>query len=351
MKLSFVVKRNHTCHIHLNQSFDRVLKRLLEESRCTSVVVFYDSRIKKRIKKISKNQKYRIHFCELHVSENLKSLNSVKQIYRKLLNFKVDRKTILVSVGGGVMGDTIGFVAATYLRGLRWINISTTVLAQVDSGVGGKTGVNLRAGKNLVGCIYQPTDVIIDYSFLKTLNEREKTSGLGEVLKYSFLDSKISFPVKFKKVEQEKILRKLIPLCVRYKMKVVQADEEELLGIRQYLNLGHTFGHVLETYTHYKKYRHGEAVLWGLKFAAIVSFLMEKIGFQEFRKILIKINQLPVKALPPRLDPLKCYKLALKDKKNRSGYIQMVLFSKNRLVVDKVSQDTFKRAIQTIGIM
>jgi 3-dehydroquinate synthase len=338
----------------ISPKFQREIKKM----NPTQVVLLYDSRLRKEKDKIQKSLKsFSVKSLALKANEETKNLTSVLEIYKKLSYWTLDRKSVLVAIGGGVIGDTVGFVASTYLRGLRWVNVPTTVLAQVDSGLGGKNGVNLPDGKNLVGSFYQPQAVFICFSFLKTLPDREIISGLGEILKYSYLDLKIPFPVfeakKFDGEKMRKTIGKLTPRCVKHKMQLVKKDERDLKGIRQVLNLGHTFGHVLETYTHYKKFKHGEAVIWGLKFAAIVSLLKELMSFDDFRDIMNLANKLLVPPLPRFLDPEKCYRLALKDKKSERNQIKMVLLEKRGKVLSNqdVSPEEFKKAVEIIKDM
>jgi 3-dehydroquinate synthase len=342
------------CGIDVKKNFSKILKKL----KPTQVIVIYDSGLKKQTHNILKTLKdFNVKTYGLPAKENTKNLSEVLDIYKKLSGWTVDRKSVLVSIGGGVIGDAVGFVASTYLRGVPWINIPTTVLSQVDSSLGGKNGVNLPDGKNLVGSFYQPHAVLIDFAFLKSLPEREIISGLGEILKYSYINPRIAFPVfEPKKYDQKKMLKtieKLTPHCVNQKMKLVGLDEQDRKGIRQVLNLGHTFGHVLETYTQYKQFKHGEAVIWGLKFAAIVSLMKELMSFEEFREIMNLANKLMVPSLPGNLNPEKCYKLALKDKKSENNQIKMVLFQKRGKVLSNqdVSREVFKKAVEVIKDM
>ncbi|MES2768074.1 MAG: 3-dehydroquinate synthase [Bdellovibrionota bacterium] len=297
------------------------------------VVLICDSSLnhykKDLIRKISNKS---VSVISVQAKETSKSISQAIKIYKTLSKKNVDKKSVLVALGGGVVGDIAGFVASTYLRGLPFISVPTTILSQVDSSIGGKNGVNLETGKNLVGTFYQPDSIVIDFNYLKTLSKREIISGLGEILKYSILDKKIKFPEfedhKFDKSKFLRTIQKLTPLCVNYKMKLVKKDEHDEKGIRQALNLGHTFGHVLETLTSYKKYKHGEAVIWGIKFACVVSYSKGLMSFENFRDIMNLANKMDIPKLPKNLNAKKCYEIALKDKKSYHQTVNMVLLKK-----------------------
>ncbi len=202
--------------------------------------------------------------------------------YRKILNFaqklKLTRKDAIVAIGGGVVGDIAGFAASTYMRGIDFINIPTTLLACVDSSVGGKTAIDTSLGKNIIGSFYQPKAVLINTNFLKSLNDRDFKTGLGEVIKYAFIEKNCKAEEDFnlsnflssniqKIFEKDNLtMSNLIQICVKLKISVVEKDEKEA-GLRKILNFGHTYGHAIEKITRYKKYTHGEAVIEGIKFA------------------------------------------------------------------------------------
>lgn len=321
----------------------------------SSVILVYDSALKKYknilIKKISNKN---VILIPIVAKETSKNISQVIKIYKVLSKQKIDKKSALVALGGGVVGDIAGFVASTYLRGIPFISVPTTILSQVDSSLGGKNGVNLDTGKNLVGTFYQPDSVVIDYNYLKSLSQREIISGLGEILKYSILDKKIKFPEfqdhKFDKSKFFSTIRKLTPHCVAYKMNLVKKDEFDEKGIRQLLNLGHTFAHVLETLTSYREYKHGEAVIWGIKFACVVSYSKGMMAFEDFRGIMNLANKLSIPRLPKNLNAQKCYELALKDKKSHSQTVKMVLLHKIGAVKTQqpVSREEFTEAVNLL---
>ena len=266
--------------------------------------------------------------------EKSKSIAVVEKCFDRLAAHRLERKSFIVALGGGVVGDLAGFVAATYLRGIPFVQVPTTLLAQVDSSVGGKTGVNLRAGKNLVGAFYQPQLVLCDLDTLKTLPRREYVSGLAEVIKYGI----ICDAVLFAQLERNlpKLLKRDVPTlrdvvarCCEIKADVVGQDETES-GLRAILNFGHTIGHAIENSSGYGKYLHGEAIAIGQVAAAKLSYKILGLPFREVERIekLFVTAGLPHKI---KLDSGRRKKLfaAMKlDKKVSAGEIKFVLAEK-----------------------
>jgi 3-dehydroquinate synthase len=219
-----------------------------------------------------------------------KRLATVEKIARTLVRAGADRRCVLIAVGGGVVGDVTGLVAATYLRGVRLVHVPTTLLAQVDSSIGGKTGVDLPEGKNLMGAFYPPKLVIADSSLLETLPHRELRSGLYEVVKYGVIADRELFmyverhmPALLRR--DPKALSGVIERSIRIKARVVSKDEHEC-GLRQILNFGHTLGHALETATGYKRFVHGEAIGWGMLAATLLGAALGRIGEREAARII-----------------------------------------------------------------
>lgn len=221
--------------------------------------------------------------------ETAKSLRSVQSCYDQLASHRLERKSFIVALGGGVVGDLAGFVAATYLRGIAFVQVPTTLLAQVDSSVGGKVGVNLKAGKNLVGAFYQPRLVLCDLEPLSNLPERELRAGLAEIIKYGIIhDARL-----FAKLERDlprllardaKTLAEVVARCCKIKAEVVRQDETEN-GRRAILNFGHTIGHALEAISQYGKYLHGEAIAIGQVAAAKLSSAVAGLPTREVERI------------------------------------------------------------------
>jgi len=289
--------------------------------------------------------------------ETAKSLKTVQTCYDLLAAHRLERKSFIVALGGGVVGDLAGFVAATYLRGLAFVQVPTTLLAQVDSSVGGKVGVNLKAGKNLVGAFYQPRLVLCDLDTLKTLPEREYRAGLAEVIKYGIIyDAKL-----FAQLERDlpKLLRReakpladIIARCCEIKAEIVGQDEMEG-GLRAILNFGHTIGHAIENISGYGKYLHGEAIAIGQVAAAMLS--AGRLGLPE-RDVARVANLFQWTGLPVsiRLGGLQRKRLlaAMRlDKKVSGGEIKFVLARKIGRVVwgQRVPEDLLHQALDEIA--
>lgn len=278
--------------------------------------------------------------------EQYKTLDAVNEIITALLNKQYSRNCCLLALGGGVVGDITGFAAACYQRGVDFIQLPTTVLAQVDSSVGGKTGVNHAAGKNMIGAFHQPRAVIADTSVLETLNDREVSAGFAEVIKYGLIRDARFFDWLEDNIDKlinrdADALAYIIERSCNNKAEVVAADERES-GIRAILNLGHTFGHAIETGLGYGKWLHGEAIALGMLMAADLS---HRIGWvsedvtERIKKMLLKLN-LPV-ALPEDLDPEKMRELMSVDKKARDGMLFLILLKDigEAVVTDEFNED------------
>jgi len=262
--------------------------------------------------------------------EQYKSLQTVSLIYDKLLTEKYDRNTTLVALGGGVVGDITGFAAATFLRGVNFIQVPTTLLAQVDSSVGGKTGVNHPLGKNMIGAFHQPQCVIADTDVLQTLPERELKAGLAEVIKYALIN-KADFLDWLEQHRESVLLRdrdllaEAIKVSCEQKAEIVGKDELEG-GIRAWLNLGHTFGHAIETATGYGTWLHGEAVATGMVMAADLSMRLGWISSGDASRIknILQNYGMPV-APPADIEEQQYLDIMLSDKKARAGKIHFIL--------------------------
>ena len=273
-----------------------------------------------------------ISWLVVPASEESKSIEHYQWLLKQLVELGVKRDCVLLGIGGGVVGDLTGFVAATFMRGMHLIHMPTSLLAMVDSSIGGKTGINLAEGKNLVGSVYQPHAVIADLHFLKTLPEREYISGLAEVIKYGLLyDEKLIHDLE---AQQDKIksrdlevLKKIVPRCVQIKADIVEADEQDH-GKRMLLNLGHTFGHAIETLQAYKGFKHGEAVAIGMCMAAELSEILGHLDSDETRRIkkLIKGFGLPVSWSEFEVDDF--IQAMLGDKKNTTDTQRFILLKR-----------------------
>jgi len=288
--------------------------------------------------------------------EQYKTLDVVTQIFDKLLACKFSRNATLIALGGGVIGDMGGFAAACYQRGIAFLQIPTSLLAQVDSSVGGKTGVNHPLGKNMIGAFYQPQCVIADADVLVTLDDRQLSSGLAEVIKYGLIRDADFFDwleqhVGLLLARDKTALAYAIEQSCKNKAEIVASDETET-GVRATLNLGHTFGHAIETGTGYGEYLHGEAVAIGTCLAADLSRRHGWLTDADVERIiaLFKKCALPV-APPAQLDADRFLELMAVDKKNIDGKIHLILLRKIGLAtlpVD-VNQELLELTLKTYG--
>ena len=266
-----------------------------------------------------------VEVIEVPDGEEYKNIDTVLSILDKLFQAKFDRKSTLIALGGGVIGDMTGFAASMYQRGIDFIQMPTTLLSQVDASVGGKTGVNNKYGKNLIGAFYQPKAVYIDPAFLDTLPPREFAAGVAEAVKMAIMFDKDFYEfIKSNDLSKKEVIVELIARSVRLKADVVNQDEKES-GIRAVLNYGHTFGHVIENLTNYTKYLHGETVAIGMVMAnelAIKLGLLSRDEAEDIKETLIK-NSLPVDFKIENADDF--YEHFFLDKKSSKGKISFIL--------------------------
>src|SRR5579871_3435344 len=262
-------------------------------------------------------------------AESAKRMSSVEEICRALVRAGADRRSTVVAVGGGVVGDVVGYAAASYLRGVRLVHIPTTLVSMIDSSIGGKTGVDLPEGKNLVGAFYPPALIITDPSLLSTLPHREFRSGLFEVVKTGVIADAALFQILERRMTailgmEPEPLAKVIDLCIRVKAYVVEEDEREG-GLRQILNYGHTIGHALETATNYKRFLHGEAIGWGMIAATLMAVATERLADADALRIIRMIAD--VGPLPPlgKITAEQLRPIMAGDKKARGGRVLWVL--------------------------
>ena len=277
-------------------------------------------------------EKTKVFKTILKQGEASKSIENFKKILNTLIEKKFDRSDLIIALGGGVVGDISGYVASSYLRGISFIQIPTTLLAQVDSSVGGKTAINIPAGKNLVGAFYNPKGVIIDTDTLNSLPEREFKSGLAEVLKYGLIQNKYLLSLLYENssevlLRKERIIQEIIFESIKSKSKIVIADEKEN-GLRAILNFGHTFGHAIEANGKYKKILHGEAVAKGMLIASRISFLENLIPLKDLKKIelLLKDFKFDLSLGEYQYSDLKPY--IYRDKKVKAGKLNLILLEK-----------------------
>ena len=291
----------------------------------TTVAPLYAEVLQKTLSPLNK----KISLLILPDGEVYKAWGTLNKIFDHLIEHQADRSTTLIALGGGVIGDMTGFAAATYMRGIPFIQVPTTLLAQVDSSVGGKTGINHPAGKNMIGAFWQPTAVIADVDTLKSLPSRELSAGLAEVIKHGAIADAHFFSWLEKNIHalnqyQVQALAYVVQRSCEIKAHVVMQDERES-GIRAILNFGHTFGHAIETALGYGVWLHGEAVGCGMVMASRLSVQRGYISEEIFKRIvdLIAAAQLPI--VQPQIEAEKFFELMQSDKKVYAGEIRCVL--------------------------
>jgi len=303
------------------------------------------------IKKVLKNFDYT--FVVIPPGEEFKTLYTASAVYDQLLKNNVNRDSLIVAFGGGVVGDLSGFVASTYMRGIPYLNVPTTLLAQVDSSIGGKTGVDHSIGKNLIGSFYQPKAVLTDVQFLRSLPSREIKTGLAEVLKYGIIkDKKIFKALDGNPKINDKFWEEIVKMCSQIKAGVVEKDEKETKDIRIALNLGHTFGHAIESLTNYKKFTHGEAVALGIAAASCLSFDLGILPKRDFNSIITLLNKLKFNLnLKGSVSAKAAIKKMQMDKKVKSSKIRIILPSSiGKIVVrDNIALPKIEKALKQIG--
>ncbi len=334
MKTISVQLPENSYNIHVEKgiinNLNEYLKPIISKSKCLiisdeNVFKLYGEKIVCQISKL-KNEVATFIFKPGEESKNISTIN---EIYRFMAQQRLERSSIVIALGGGVVGDIAGFAAATYMRGINYIQIPTSLLAMVDSSVGGKTGFDLPEGKNLIGAFWQPKCVIIDPEVLITIPNRELLAGLAEIVKYGIIKD-----IKFFEILESNTLKLLRPdidfyidiiaQCCKIKSDIVIADEKEL-SVRALLNLGHTFGHAIESVSGYSKYLHGEGVAIGIAMASELALLLNMIDFVSKQRIIDLLLKL---GLPISAQGLSTHQLidAMKvDKKIQENKINFIL--------------------------
>jgi len=323
----------------------------------TTVYPLFEDRLKTSLNEAGIS----FEFVVLEDGEKYKNIESLEQIWQKAIEYRLERKDAIIALGGGVIGDITGFAASAYLRGVNFIQIPTTLLAQVDSSVGGKTAINHQLGKNLIGAFYQPCLVLSDLSTLTTLSVDELKTGLAEVVKYAFIEKscglnekELNF-IEFLEVNKEKIfeldstiMQKLIVYCCKLKASVVNQDEKEV-GLRAILNFGHTIGHGIEKCSNYQNINHGRAVAIGMRgvFKIALEIGMIEKGYYEKAIGLLEDFGLNYR-IPSSIDKAAVLDAMSIDKKVKDGKIRIVMpVSKGEVCIkDDIS---YKIILEAIG--
>jgi 3-dehydroquinate synthase len=333
--------------IVISQSEDDFFTALEKAVKTNTFFVITDKNIEKLHLKyftdLLKQKGFNVKIAVINAGEIGKSIKSLSLLYDKALEAGIHRKSCAIAFGGGVVGDVAGFFAATYMRGINYIQVPTTLLAMTDSSVGGKTAVNIKGGKNIAGVFYQPDLVWINSTFLSTLTERHIKNGLAEIIKYAFTFDKKFYVYLSNMLENGVISPKdfdyIIYQSCSYKAKVVEKDEKEITGLRADLNFGHTFAHALETATKYKKFLHGEAVAIGMLFAIKLSLelkICKPKTYKEVENLLQKADF----TLSTKNNAWQMLSLMKKDKKSIDGNIKFILIKDIGKIVSIYVKDT-----------
>ena len=335
MSIISVGKGETKYNIHISgNNFPKAILNKHLKNKNKILIITDDGIPKNHIKKLKNtiNNK-NVYIFSLKSGEKSKSFSSYQKILNKLFELKFDRSDIVIAFGGGVVGDITGFSAATYMRGIKYIQIPTTLLAQVDSSVGGKTAINVAQGKNLVGAFYNPSLVIVSTYFLNTLSDEEFKSGLGEVVKYALIGNKKLRSIIERNSQQiisreESVLKSIIEESIKTKSKIVTKDEKEN-GIRAILNFGHTFGHAIEAYKNYKGITHGAAITLGMVIASRISFYEGYIKNYQLDNVVNLISSIGLRTDYSKYNYIQLKKYIKSDKKIKNGKLNLVLIDKN----------------------
>ncbi len=332
-------------HDIFNRLFNIVEKLKLNKN----IMLIIDEKLygirKSEINNLIKTYNGKLNIMVIKASEKLKSFYTLQKIFNKLLEKEYTRDTLLIAVGGGIIGDIVGFASAIFSRGVQYVQVPTTLLATVDSSVGGKTGINFGGTKNIIGAFNQPKFVLIDSDLLTTLPKKEMISGLGEVIKYAYLTNRNFYDYILSNVDNildknNNVLEKIIEESVRFKGDVVANDEKES-GTRKMLNLGHTFAHAFEVEQNYK-IKHGHAVIVGIACALYLSNRLNLLSDKKLEVLLELI--LRVKRLikiSEDVDYKRSISIMKRDKKNRDGKIKFVLLKDiGKILIDVEATDS-----------
>ena len=303
---------------------------------------------------ILKKNGFNVSFILIPNGEEAKSLIEMGKLFSKLLQLNCDRSSTFLALGGGVVGDLTGFMAAIFMRGVDYIQIPTTLLAMVDSSIGGKTGINLCEGKNLIGAFWQPKAVVVDPLLLNTLPKREFTSAMGEIIKYgAILDKKLFMKVvdnldDLLNADDSELISDIIVNCAEIKSKIVVEDEKEN-GKRKILNFGHTIGHALETCFGFEKIRHGEAVSYGMLLASRLSLKFSGLNQKSHELLADTIGRLPLPDLP-KLNNEKILSILSNDKKNKNGKYGFILLNEigSAVIKDEVDKKSIINVLEEL---
>jgi len=344
LKTSILIKKNHIYKFITN------IAKNYEKVFC-----IIDSKIKI---KLNLTKQKNIKIIAIQCGEKIKTFDGYKNLTETLIKSNINRKSALIAIGGGTLGDLAGFVASTLLRGLDYFLIPTTLLSQVDSSIGGKNGINTMFGKNLIGTFYQPKEVLIDISVLNSLPKKEISSGYAEIIKHALIKDYQFFCWLEENANKllslnKSILEKAIYKSIIIKLFYVRKDEKEFLlnkDSRAMLNFGHTIGHAIESYYNYKKFNHGEAISIGMVTEAKISNYLGILSYDELEKIITHFKKCRLKTYDNILKDKKLINILTKDKKNFQNKINFSLIDKigSSIYYKKLDKNKVYKILQNI---
>ena len=343
MQTSFIIKdkKLNTSILIKKNYISTFVKKIAKKNE--KVFCILDTKIKIDLN-LSKQKK--IEIISIKCGEKIKSYDGYKNLSEKLIKNNINRRSVIIAIGGGTLGDLVGFVASTVLRGIDFFLVPTTLLSQVDSSIGGKNGINTIYGKNLLGTFYQPNQVLIDISVLNTLPNKEIKSGYAEIIKHALINDYNFFCWLEKNIDKllnlnKSILEKAIYKSIMIKLYYVINDEKEFLSnnnSRAMLNFGHTIGHAIESLYNYKKFNHGEAISIGMITEAKISNYLGMLSFDDLEKIIKHFKKCKLKIYDNVLKDKKLINRLIKDKKNFQNNINFSL-------VDKIGSSIFYKKL------
>ncbi len=355
MQTNFIIKdkKLNTSILIKKNYISTFVKKIAKKNE--KVFCIIDSKIKN---KFNFRKEKNIKTITIHCGEKIKTINGYKNLAEKLIKNNVNRKTVLVAIGGGTLGDLAGFISSTVLRGLDFFLIPTTLLSQVDSSIGGKNGINTTYGKNMLGTFYQPKEVLIDISVLNTLSNKEIKSGYAEIIKHALINDYKFFCWLEKNIDKllnlnKSILEKAIYKSIMIKLFYVRKDEREFLlnsHSRAMLNFGHTIGHAIESHYNYKKFNHGEAISIGMITEAKISNFLGLLSSNELYRILMHFKKCNLKIFDKIIKEKKIIKIISKDKKNFNDNINFSLIDKigSSIFYKKLDKNKVYKILQNI---
>jgi len=344
LKTSIIIKKNY---------ISKFIKNVAKKNE--KVICILDSKVKINSKFEKQNN---IKIITIKCGERIKTFEGYRNLAEKIIRNNVNRKTALIAIGGGTLGDLAGFVASTVLRGLNFFLIPTTLLSQVDSSIGGKNGINTRFGKNLLGTFFQPKEVLIDISVLNSLPKKEIRSGYAEIIKHALIKDYVFFNWLEKNADKllnlnKSILEQAIYKSIMIKLYYVIKDEKEFLSnnnSRAMLNFGHTIGHAIESHYNYQKFNHGEAISIGMITEAKISNYLGLLSSKELEKIIIHFKKCRLKIYDKILKDRLLIKILAKDKKNFQNNINFSLIKQigSSIFYKKLDKDQVYKILKNI---